>query len=431
MRNSTIFLRLYLKGIIITSMLSVLILISCDELLNPSPEYLIDKELTAGQEEQTLTIGNEFQIVFPANSLTGNLKVQVKKESSPPIFNIQNMKLGSNIYKIKFAGLSNLESPVKITINYDKSQIPAGRSVSSCVKSYVYSSGVWKPAKSLIDNEKSQLIITVSADLESKNYKDDNDLLDSDEEIIVADGYNTSLTPVDDNEKCDCGWEVDYSQLNKVDDAVEKTVHYVNKDGKKHGPSLSWWDDERKKPLMTQCFFEGLEHGLVQVFWTSGALMGETTFNMGKKSGYYNLYFENGVKSVEGNYANDKKEGLWISWYETGKKNKQGNFLQGLETGIWTYWYPDGRKYEEGKYQNGKSTGDWFTWHENGALWKVIKFVGGSMHGKFIQYWDSGNKEIEGLYSYGKQSGIWIYYDFYGKCQKRYDYDNNKELLCL
>jgi antitoxin component YwqK of YwqJK toxin-antitoxin module len=403
---------------------------SCDKLLNPSSEYLIDKTISASSSEQIVESGAEFKMIFPANSLLGELQVKVSQESTVADFNIAGIELGKNIYKINFIGLKNLDAPARIVIGYDKAKIPVGRSVSSCVKVYVFSNGNWNAANTINDETNSELIITISGNLESKNNKISEVFHGNNSEIIIGDGYNNSLEPIVDKEKCDCGWKVDYSLLTKVNDTVEKNIHYINNYGKKHGPSLSWWDSERKKPLMTNCYFEGIEHGLVKAFWSSGSLLGETTFNMGKRTGYYNLYFENGIKSIEGNYINDKKEGLWISKFETGNKSKQGNFRLDLENGIWTFWHQNGNKYEEGKYKDGKRIGKWLCWYESGVNWNISNYLEGLLNGQYFMYWENGNTEMEGFYTNGKKSGIWIYYNSFGTCTRRFNYDTNKEMLC-
>ena len=85
----------------------LILLLSCDEvnkLVNPSDEYLVDKTVSASTTEQVVESDPEFKMIFPANSISGDLTLKIKKEGSYPAFNIPNTKLGSNSYRIKFSG---------------------------------------------------------------------------------------------------------------------------------------------------------------------------------------------------------------------------------------------------------------------------------------------------------------------------------------
>jgi hypothetical protein len=176
------------KFLLFIFILIIFISISCDELLNPSSDYIVEKKVQASTDEQILESGNDFKIIFPANAISGNLEVKVKKESSAPDIGNANLKAPNSFYKIKFSGDGNFQKPVQVIINFDKSSIPAGKKAQESVFGYIYSSGTWKLANYQLDEQNSKIIITISS-INGKIIKDEPLILD-DGEIIIG-GFST------------------------------------------------------------------------------------------------------------------------------------------------------------------------------------------------------------------------------------------------
>ena len=180
----------------------LLILANCDEIdkiFNPSSdEYLIDKTISVSTTEQVVESDPEFKMIFPANSISGDLTLKIKKEGSYPAFNIPNTKLGSNSYRIKFSGNTAFASPVKIIINYDKSQIPAGKTAAEIIQAYIYANDNWKLATYQLDEPNGKIIISIS-NLETPKINKDIPELQGEGEIIIGDGYTSTDTGNNDN----------------------------------------------------------------------------------------------------------------------------------------------------------------------------------------------------------------------------------------
>ena len=170
----------------------LMIFTSCDETSKPSSDYLIEKNLTPSLEEQVIESGSDFKMIIPANSISGNLEVKVKKESTVPAMSISNLKAGKNFYRIKFSGDVDFLKPVNMIINYDKSAISAGKTAQESVFGYIYSSGTWKLADYQLDEANRKIIIIISSII-GKTNKDEPILLD-DGEIIIGDAYTTTDT---------------------------------------------------------------------------------------------------------------------------------------------------------------------------------------------------------------------------------------------
>ncbi|MDT3741261.1 MAG: hypothetical protein RO257_17370, partial [Candidatus Kapabacteria bacterium] len=141
--------------------LLILTTISCDEIdkifNQSSDEYLIEKTISASTTEQVVESGSEFKMIFPANSISNNLGVKVKMESSVTVMNIPNQKPGKNFYRIKFGGDTEFLHPVKLIINFDKSDIPSGKTAQESVFGYIYSSGAWKLADYQLDEPNGKI----------------------------------------------------------------------------------------------------------------------------------------------------------------------------------------------------------------------------------------------------------------------------------
>ena len=181
--------------------LLILTTISCDEIdkifNQSSDEYLIEKTISASTTEQVVESGSEFKMIFPANSISNNLGVKVKMESSVTVMNIPNQKPGKNFYRIKFSGDTEFLHPVKLIINFDKSDIPSGKTAQESVFGYIYSSGAWKLADYQLDEPNGKIIISISSFLGKVNK--DEPILLVDGEIIIGDSYTTTDTGQSDN----------------------------------------------------------------------------------------------------------------------------------------------------------------------------------------------------------------------------------------
>ena len=180
------------------------LLVSCDEInkiINPSDEYLIDKSIQPKTEEQKFNSGNDIEIKFPANSLKGNLELKVNKESSVPEFKIDNYKIGSNNFKIKFKGNFDFNSPIEIKINYNPSLIKSWQTASQSVKPFYYQNGTWKMLTNFQIDETNKKIILKFNNLQNpKSLKITDILQDGEGNMIFGDGYSNTDTGNQDNQ---------------------------------------------------------------------------------------------------------------------------------------------------------------------------------------------------------------------------------------
>ncbi|MCO5250057.1 MAG: hypothetical protein M9949_01400 [Candidatus Kapabacteria bacterium] len=338
----------------------LLIFASCDEIdkvFNPSSDdYLIKKTIQASSEEQIIESDSEFKMIFPSNSISGDLEVKVKKESSAPALNIPNQKPGKNFFKIKFSGETAFLHPVKLIINYDKSAIPTGQTATETVKGFIYTQGGWKLADYQLDEPNGKIIISISS-ISGKTYKDEPGLLD-DGEFIIGDAYTTTDEGQKDEFTCDCGWVVDYSKLTLKQEYkyfLGWIVYYVNEKGNRHGPEITWFDEAKTQLSSESCWYdfngESKVHGINTHYYKSGKISSKRYWKEGKLHGRDDGWWENGLKRFEVNYHEGQIHGKSVEWKENGDMVREGQYTFGVKTGIW--WF-----YLDGKCWYGEDYGD-------------------------------------------------------------------------
>jgi len=181
----------------------ILFISSCDEinkLINPpSEDYLVVKTIYTSVDEQIIEYNNEIKMIFPGESVSGNLEIKVKKETSVPKLNINNTQLGNNTFRIKYKGESSFLKPIQLILNYDQSKISNGKSALTSVVGYVYVNGMWKMGDYKLDEANKKIIFSISNLANPIVNKDNLVLLKNEGEIIIGDGYTTTDTGNEDN----------------------------------------------------------------------------------------------------------------------------------------------------------------------------------------------------------------------------------------
>lgn len=253
------------RFIFILSVMLVFAFVSCDETSKPSSSYLIEKTISSSFDEQSFQSGDNFKIVFPANSIAGDLEIKVKKESSAPAFSFQNTKLGKNCYKIDFKGEADILKPVIISINYDASQIPTDKDPSEIVKAYIYSSGTWKIADYYVDKDAKKIYISIESLINPRSYKDTPILLEEDGEIIIGDAYTTTDTGQDDeflaklqkSKAISIEFAGFHSGLNDSELSYIKFPLYFNLASEEFTDNLTWTDNQFNATLESGGWISG------------------------------------------------------------------------------------------------------------------------------------------------------------------------------
>ena len=135
-------------------------------------------------------------------------------------------------------------------------------------------------------------------------------------------------------------------------------------DGKKNGPSLSWYGTGKS--------------------WMEG------NYTAGRKSGLWTYWRENGQKKMEVVYENNQPNGLY-RWYENGRRKWETTVRQGKWHGTFTEWDPAGNKKEERIFEMGKANGPWTKWYGNGVREEGF-YKNGKKHGDQVHFASDGSE---------------------------------------
>lgn len=135
----------------------------------------------------------------------------------------------------------------------------------------------------------------------------------------------------------------------------------VRKDGKKDGPFREW----RGERVVSQGQYR---NGAKTGKWLEieGPKILEGHYHKGKRTGLWTSRMTNGSRG-ELEYENGVQHGRLEVWYSSGRKSAQGTFRNGKEHGLWTSWHENGRIWKKAEFDEGKPSGEWIVWDEEGT----------------------------------------------------------------
>ncbi|KZZ67345.1 toxin-antitoxin system YwqK family antitoxin, partial [Oleiphilus sp. HI0128] len=146
--------------------------------------------------------------------------------------------------------------------------------------------------------------------------------------------------------------------------------------------------------------------GELRVYYKSGNLLAEMTYENGLKEGSDIGYFESGQISDQANYVNGLRQGAFVIFYENGNAQEVSNYLDDRLHGKLFSYDEDGNLLFEHIYKNGEKDGEQIHYWENGNIKTVIHFVDGVKHGLQENYYSNGVKESSEPYVDGELHGV-------------------------
>jgi antitoxin component YwqK of YwqJK toxin-antitoxin module len=154
---------------------------------------------------------------------------------------------------------------------------------------------------------------------------------------------------------------------------VQTVLEY--KDGIPHGEIKSW---SKKDVKQVEGFLDhGKRTGTWKLYFESGKLKKQSTFQNDIENGEEIFWFENGNMQKKGSYTNGKLNGKYEWYYENGQKKQEGFFVNGKEDGTWGEWFDNGKQKMVGHFTNLEKNGNWTWWDENGKITTSKKYVAG------------------------------------------------------
>jgi len=135
--------------------------------------------------------------------------------------------------------------------------------------------------------------------------------------------------------------------------------------GLEHGVRVAWYENGRKH--YERGYRDGKQHGPWKE-WSeaTGQLLGEGTFDLGRKSETEIIYHENGGKKSLGAWLEGRRHGLWTEWRRSGKRKSETEYKYGVRYGSETWWHDNGQMWCRERYENGTRVGGREEWTPEG-----------------------------------------------------------------
>ncbi len=147
------------------------------------------------------------------------------------------------------------------------------------------------------------------------------------------------------------------------------------------------------------------------------------------RHGPYVLYDSTGkILLEEAQYAQGQYHGLRKIYYPTGELQIEETYQNGLFEGPYRTYYKNGKVELEGQYINNAMSGAWKRYYPSGQLMEVVQFENNEENGPFIEYYENGALKAKGNYLEGdKEDGLLLLYDSTGSLIRKM---NCKKGIC-
>ncbi|HSA21832.1 MAG TPA: hypothetical protein P5076_10305, partial [Myxococcota bacterium] len=164
----------------------------------------------------------------------------------------------------------------------------------------------------------------------------------------------------------------------------------------------------------------GLRHGSWKVYFESGQLREDYTWEAGLKHGPELDWTADGTKICDGRNERGKRIGTWTWWYPDGRFNQACTYDgRGLRQGEYRWDLEDGSPRARGAYLDDKYHGAW-TWWREGAWEKLERaFDRGAQHGPEAAWFPGGQLALRRGFCRGEKHGLEEVFDPTGKLTYR------------
>jgi len=163
---------------------------SCEETVSPQDEVLlIEKTVSPSTTETYLTSGTDITIIIPPGAISEDINVKVSKVKSIPANTLDNTTLGKNCFRISIEGQDNFSLPIIIGIKYDQQVLDDNDISINEVEGLIYKNGNWTISEFFTDETNKMIYFTF--DTPTGKIKGNDDIILSDDGIIIVDGYTT------------------------------------------------------------------------------------------------------------------------------------------------------------------------------------------------------------------------------------------------
>ena len=164
--------------------------------------------------------------------------------------------------------------------------------------------------------------------------------------------------------------------------------------------------------------------GKAFAYFPNGDIQTILEYKDGIPNGEIKSWSKKDVKQVEGFVENGKKSGTWKLYFESGKLKKQSTFQNDIENGEEIFWFENGNLQKKGSYINGKLNGKYEWYFENGQKKQEGFFVNGKEEGTWSEWFENGKQKMIGHFTNFEKNGNWTWWDEEGKIVTSKNYTN-------
>lgn len=164
--------------------------------------------------------------------------------------------------------------------------------------------------------------------------------------------------------------------------------------------------------------------GKAYAYFPNGDVQTVLEYKDGIPNGEIKSWYKKDVKQVDGFVDNGKRTGTWKLYYESGKLKKQSTYQNDLENGEEIFWFENGNLQKKGNYVNGKLNGKYEWYFENGQKKQEGFFVEGKEDSTWNEWFENGKQKMVGHFTNFEKNGNWTWWDEKGKITTSKNYKN-------
>lgn len=164
--------------------------------------------------------------------------------------------------------------------------------------------------------------------------------------------------------------------------------------------------------------------GKAFAYFPDGDVQTEIEYKDGIPNGEIKSWSKKDVKQVEGFVDNGKRTGTWKLYFESGKLKKQATYQNDIENGEEIFWFENGNLQKKGSYTNGRLNGKYEWYFENGQKKQEGFFVNGKEDSTWKEWFENGKQKMVGHFTNFEKNGNWTWWDENGKITTSKNYTN-------
>jgi antitoxin component YwqK of YwqJK toxin-antitoxin module len=190
------------------------------------------------------------------------------------------------------------------------------------------------------------------------------------------------------------------------------TVNRTDSFGKKYG----YWEKYEKGILLWKgYFYNGEPVGNFIHYYPNSKIKDKLYYYSNSPKVNAITYYSNGMKSSEGVFINKIKDGKWLYYNSSGKLISEQHYKLGKKHGVFKLFSSkDGILLQEETWENNQLHGEHKEYYTTGDPRLKWNYKYGKIDGPFESYYLNGAMWTKGQYVNGLREGTWTHYTMEG-----------------